>query len=246
MPGTLKNVKALLAIIFAIAVNAQTPLAFDAASIHKSTADESHAELGFSGGRFSVENCTLNFIIQEAYGLRDFQVVGGPAWSLDGNGTRFDIQAKAAAGTSDDQLKLMAQTMLADRFHLKVHREMRPVPVYALVIAKGGPKLQTVKPGEIRHIESGPPGFMSGTNVDMPLFINEHPAKVDRPVIDKTNFSGRFDFTLRWTPDGPGHTDPSYGSIYAEIQTQLGLKFEPQKLPIEVLVIDQVEPPSAN
>jgi len=139
----------------------------------------------------------------------------------------------------------MAQTLLADRFQLKVHRETRPVPVYALVIAKGGPKLQTPKPGEPRHIESYP-GFMSGTNVPMSSFIYEYSGKVDRPVIDKTEFPGHFDFTLRWTPDAPGHSDPSFGSIFTEIQTQLGLRFDPQKLPVEVLVIDHVEQPSAN
>lgn len=226
-------------------MNAQTPPAFEVASIHQSSADESHAQLGFSRARFSVENCTLSFIIQQAYGLRDYQLIGGPTWVSDGS--RFDIQAKAAAATSDDQLKLMAQTLLADRFQLKVHREMRPVPVYALVIAKSGPKLLTPKHGERRHIESHP-GFMSGTNVPMSSFIDEYSAKVDRPVIDKTEFSGRFDFTLRWTPDVPGAApaDPSLGSIFTEIQTQLGLRFDPQKLPIEVLVIDHVEKPSAN
>jgi uncharacterized protein (TIGR03435 family) len=237
--------KAILAVIFAIAVNAQTPLAFEVASIHQSSADESHAQLGFSGGRFSVENCTLSFIIQQAYGLRDFQLVGGPKWMSDGS--RFDIQAKAAAITSDDQLKLMAQTLLADRFQLKVHREMRPVAVYTLVIAKSGPKLQTSTLGERRHIESYP-GFMSGTNVPMSSFIDTYSGKVDRPVIDKTEFSGRFDFTLRWTPDVPGAApaDPSLGSIFTEIQAQLGLRFDPQKIPIEVLVIDRAEKPSAN
>ena len=245
LPGALNNVKAILAVIFAIAVNAQTPPAFEVASIHQSSADESHAQLGFSGGRFSVENCTLSFIIQQAYGLRDFELIGGPQWVLDGNGSRYDIQAKATANTSDDQLKLMAQTLLADRFQLKVHREMRPVPVYALVIAKSGPKLQTPKPGERPNIESYP-GFMSGTNVPMSSFIEEYSGKVDRPVIDKTEFSGHFDFTLRWTPDAPGHADPSFGFIFTEIQAQLGLRFDPQKLPIEVLVIDHVEQPSAN
>jgi uncharacterized protein (TIGR03435 family) len=238
-------VKAALAIIFAIAVNAQTPPAFEAASIHPGSADAGRTQLGFSGGRFSAENCTLSFIIQRAYGLRDFQLAGGPRWMLDGNGSRFDIQARAAGTTSDDQLKLMAQTLLAERFQLKVHREMRPVPVYALVIAKGGPKLQGAKPGERRHIESYP-GFMSGVNVPMSLFIDEYSGKVDRPVIDKTEFADGFDFTLRWTPDVPGHADPSFGSIFTEIQAQLGLKFEPQRLPIEVLVIDHVEQPSAN
>jgi uncharacterized protein (TIGR03435 family) len=239
-------VKAILAVIFAIAVNAQTPPAFEAASIHQSSTDESHTRLGFSGGRFSAENCTLSFIIEQAYGLRDFQLVGGPQWVLDGNGSRFDIQAKAAASTSDDQLKLMARALLADRFRLKVHREMRPVPVYALVIAKSGPKLQTPKPGELRSIESGPPGFMSGANVPMSLFIDEFSGKVDRPVIDKTEFSNRFDFTLRWTPDKSGNADPNLGSIFTAIQEQLGLQLRAQKLPIEVLVIDHVEKPSAN
>ena len=242
MPGTLKNVRAILAIIFAIAVNAQTPPAFEAASIHPSRADQSSAQLGFSGNRFSVENCTLSFIIQQAYSLRDFQLASGPQSILD---ARFDIQAKAAASTSDDHLKLMAQTLLADRFRLKVHREMRPVAVYALVIAKGGPKLQTPKPREPRHIESYP-GFMSGTNVPVSSFIEEYASKVDLPVIDKTQLSGRFNFTLRWTPDSAAHPDPSFGSIFTEIQSQLGLKFDPQKLPVEVLIIDHVEKPSAN
>ena len=238
--------KAILAVIFAIAVNAQTPPAFEAASIHESRTDQSSTHLALSEGRLSAENCTLSYLVQEAYGLRDFQVVGGPQWVLDGNGSRFDIQAKAVATTSDDQLKLMAQTLLADRFRLKVHREMRPVPVYALITAKSGPKLQTPKPGEGRSIESGPPGFMSGANVPMSLFIDEFSGKVDRPVIDKTEFSNRFDFTLRWTPDKPGNADPNLGSIFTAIQEQLGLQLRPQKLPIEVLVIDHVEKPSAN
>ena len=237
--------KAILAIIFAIAANAQTPPAFEAASIHQSSADASRTRLALSGGRLSAENCTLSYIIQQSYGLRDFQLAGGPQWMLDGNGSRFDIQAKAAATTSDAQLKLMAQSLLADRFQLKVHREMRPMPVYALVIAKGGPKLQTPKPREPRHIESYP-GFMSGTNVPVSSFIEEYASKVDLPVIDKTQLSGRFDFTLRWTPDMPGHADPSFGSIFTEIQSQLGLKFDAQKLPVEVLIIDHVEQPSAN
>jgi len=243
LPGTLKNVKAILALIFAIAANAQVQPAFEAASIHASRPDQASAKLGLSGDRFSVENCTLSFIIQQAYSLRDFQVVGGTQSMLD---ARFDIQAKAASPTNDDQLTVMAQALLADRFRLKVHREMRPMAVYALVIAKGGPKLPAPKPGEARSIESGPPGFMSGTNVPISAFIEEYASKVDRPVIDKTNFTGRFDFTLRWTPDNAAHADPAFSSIFTEIQSQLGLKFDPQKLPVEVLIIDHVEQPSAN
>jgi uncharacterized protein (TIGR03435 family) len=242
LPGTLKNVKALLVLIVAIAASAQAPPVFEAASIHPSRADQASTRLTLSAGRLSAENSTLSFIIQQAYSLRDFQVAGGPQPMLD---ARFDIQAKAASPVSDDQLRLMAQTLLADRFHLKVHREMRPMSVYALVIAKGGPKLQAPKPGEPRQIESYP-GFISGTNVPISAFIEEYSGKVDLPVIDKTGFTDRFDFTLRWTPDGAAHADPSFGSIFTEIQTQLGLKFDSQKIPVEVLVIDHAEQPSAN
>jgi uncharacterized protein (TIGR03435 family) len=82
----------------------------------------------------------------------------------------------------------------------------------------------------------------------MSSFIDEYSGKVDRPVIDKTEFTDYFDFTLRWTPDVPGAApaNPFLGSIFTEIQAQLGLRFDPQKLPIEVLVIDHVEKPSAN
>ena len=247
MPGTLKSVKVLPAVTCAIAasiLHAQPLPSFDTASIHASRADQSSAHIRFSDGRFSVENCTLSLIIQRAYGLRDFQVAGGPGWVADGTGERFDIQARTNAATSGEDMKLMAQTLLSDRFRLKAHRETRLVPVYALTIAKSGPKLHPTTPDEHRSIDSYP-GTIEATNAPMTLFIDELSGKVDRPVVDKTGLTESFDFTLRWSAEIPG-VDPGLGSIFTAIQDQLGLKLEAEKHPFEVLLIDSIERPSAN
>lgn len=142
-------------------------------------------------------------------------------------------------------MKLMAQTLLADRFRLKAHRETRLVPVYALTIAKSGPKLHAARPDEHRSIDSYP-GTIEATNAPMTLFIDELSGKVDRPVIDQTGLTESFDFTLRWSADIPGRSDPGLGSIFTAIQDQLGLKLEAEKRPFEVLLIDSIERPSAN
>jgi len=247
VPGTLKSVRLLTAVICAIAasvLHAQPRLSFDAASIHPSRADQSSASIRFSDRGFLVRNCTLNFIVQRAYGLRDFQVAGGPDWVADGTGERFDIQARTSAAASGEEMKLMAQTLLADRFRLKAHRETKPIPVYALTVAKSGPRLHAPRPEEHRSIESYP-GNIEATNAPMNLFIDELSGKVDRPVIDRTGLKGSFDFTLRWSAEIPGG-DPGLGSIFTAVQDQLGLKLEAEKRPFEVLIIDSVERPSAN
>lgn len=248
MPGTLKSVKVLTAVICAIAaslLHAEPRPSFDAASIHSSRADQSSARIRFSDRRFLVENCTLNYIIQRAYGLRDFQVAGGPGWAADGTGERFDIQAQTNAAISAEEMKLMAQTLLADRFHLKVHRETRVVPIYALTVAKSGSSLHIARPDEHRSIDSYP-GNIEATNASMTLFVDELSGKVDRPVIDRTGLTASFDFTLRWSVENPGRPDPGLGSIFTAVQDQLGLKLQAEKRPFEVLIIDNIERPSAN
>jgi uncharacterized protein (TIGR03435 family) len=163
----------------------------------------------------------------------------------DGTGVRFDIQARTNAATSGEEMKLMAQTLLSDRFRLKTHRETRLVPVYALTIAKSGPKLHAPRPDEHWSIDSYP-GTIEATNAPMTLFIDELSGKVDRPVVDKTGLTESFDFTLRWSAEIPGRADPGLGSIFTAIQDQLGLKLEAEKRPCEILMIDSIERPSAN
>ena len=190
-----------------------------------------------------MTRCYLSFIIEQVYGLRDYQIVDAPKWLSDWS-FLIDIQAKAAGPVTDDQLKLMAQQLLADRFQLKVHREMRPMPVYALIAGKNGPKLQVAKQGGRGGIAAMAPGWIKGAKVPLSSIA---PGS-DRPTGPsggrRNRFSDPVDFSLQWAPDGSD--DTTHPSIFTAVQEQLGLKLEPQKLPIEILVVDHVEKPSEN
>jgi len=259
----------LFALVASVAL-AQGP-AFDVASIKPSDPNELGGYARFPpGGRFEVHNAQLIFVIQQVYGLRDFQIVNAPKWIVDWNTARFDIEAKAEGTPNEDQVREMAKALLADRFQLKVHMETRELPVYALIPAKGRTKLAVAKdngrPRGSGGIASMLKGWIQGTNVAMPAFIRVLSGLVDRPVVDKTNFSDAFDFRLTWTPDSDPPSDlscpasfaafqeqrklkpeaMSCPSIFTAVQDQLGLKLDPQKDPIEVLVIDHVERPSPN
>jgi uncharacterized protein (TIGR03435 family) len=241
----------LAAIICSLAVSVlhgQTPPAFEVASIKKDTTGENGRWTRFlPGGRFEVTRCQVLWIIEAAYDLRDFQIADAPKWASDWS-FLYDIEAKAASPVPDDQLKLMAQQLLADRFQLKVHREMRPVPLYALVVSKNGSRLQAAKdngrPRGSGGIESVAQGWIRGTNVPVKNLVKGLSQLLDRPVVDQTDLGGPVDFNLQWAPDGSD--DTTHPSIFTAIQEQLGLKLESQKLPIEVLVIDHVEQPTAN
>jgi bla regulator protein blaR1 len=259
--------------LFILAVSvafAQAP-AFEVASIKPSDPNETGGFARFlPGGRFEVHNAQLIFVIQQIYGVRDFQIVGAPKWITDWVTARFDIEAKADGETSEDQLRAMAKALLEDRFQLKVHKETRDLPVYALIPAKGGVKLAVAKdsgrPRGSGGVASMVKGWIQGTNVAMPGLILALSQVMDRPVVDKTNFTDAFDFKLTWTPDSEPSSDVgcpagfaafqeqrklkpepmSCPSIFTAVQDQMGLKLDPQKDPIDVLVIDHVERPSAN
>jgi uncharacterized protein (TIGR03435 family) len=229
------------------------------------------------GGRFHATNVPLDFLIQEIYGLRDYQVVGPHAMMTiiaDGSNARYDIEATAPESATEAQMKEMVKTLLADRFQLKAHRETSEFSVYALIPAKGGLKFSASKNNanpRSRGVMSMARGWIQGSNVSMEAFIRNLSRSVDRPVIDKTAFTDGFDFRLTWTPDSPpSETDDSTAgrcpanwdalqqrlgggaapvncpSLFTAIQEQLGLKLDPQKAPIDVLVIDHVEKPSEN
>jgi uncharacterized protein (TIGR03435 family) len=264
--------RAYLFILAASVVLAQGP-AFEVASIRPSDPKELGGYARFlPGGRFEVHNAQLIFVIQQVYGLRDFQIVNAPKWIIDWDTARFNIEAKGDESATEAQLREMAKALLADRFQLKVHRETRELPVYALIPAKGGVKLVVTK-DDGRPRGSGPMlsmdrGWIQGTNVAMPALLQMLSTLkvVDRPVVDKTNFTEAFDFRLTWTPDSEPSSDGSCPasfapmqerlglkpqawscpSIFTAVQDQLGLKLDTQKDPIEVLVIDHVERPSAN
>jgi uncharacterized protein (TIGR03435 family) len=181
--------------------------------------------------------------------LTDYQVSGGPDWF---DSARFDLEGKAAAPADENQLRLMLQTTLADRFKLVVRRGTKEMPVYALTVAKGGPALHELKPGDpapasmkeiaglvkLREIQGAPAGAWSdrGTMQSFAEKLSGNPS-IDRLVLDKTGLQGVYFFLVRW-----GTED----NFMAAVEEQFGLKFEPQKAQVDTLVIDHIEKPDPN
>jgi uncharacterized protein (TIGR03435 family) len=190
-----------------------------------------------------------------AFGIRDFQISGGPSW-LDSD--RFDIVAKPENRSTPAQVPQMVQSLLVDRFKLKFHRETKEMPVFALVVGKNGPKMKPTRPEDDaarpnRGFQGGR-GELTALGADMAALTTRLSAIVGRPVIDRTALTGKFDFKLQWTPENPVQMkspdepvpDNEHGpSIFAAVQ-QLGLRLENQKGPVEIIVIDSVEKPTAN
>ena len=220
--------------------------------------------------RFNGSYVTLLDLMARAYGVEHSRISGGPSWLLS---DRFDVIAKLPTGTPRGQIPLMLQTLLSERFRLIVRRESRMTRVYALVPAKGGPRLKrsatesSPAPGGPPMLSSAP--LMMGSNgalgiccgkarlnrVSMGHFAALLSAETDRPVQDETGIQGEYDVSLDWTPDivgpQPGREtvetpSPTGPSIYTAVQEQLGLKLEPRNAPLEYLVIEHVEKPDAN
>jgi uncharacterized protein (TIGR03435 family) len=228
--------------------------AFEVATIKPAARDSNgHVDINYPpGGRFSAINITLPALMQWAYGMPQRQILDGPSWLAS---TRFDIEAtsdsetdKQLSSTASDQERAlkrrMVQALLAERYGLKLHQETRILPAYDLFLAKGGAKLQ---PSQFngRSISSGR-AYFNGQGLTMILIAEQLSQLTGRIVVDKTKLPDRYDLKLEWSPDSAPITDSSAPSLFTAIQEQLGLKLEPAKEPVPVLVIDHVEQPSAN
>lgn len=201
----------------------------------------------FPGGRFDARATTVNFLMEWAYGLLPFQHSGGPGWMGD---QRYDIVAKAPGEASEAEMKEMAQALLAERFHLKVHRETREEPVLILTTGKTPPKLFPPKEGEkyalVVNPVKGGDGKVATYRVTGTRFsfaaLNRHFAWVlDRVIVNETGLKGDFDFTLELTPDenSPNPLDPEV--LIGAMRDQLGLVVKRQKAPVDFLVVDGAE-----
>jgi bla regulator protein blaR1 len=251
---------------------AAKPLEFEVAAIKPADPDAHGSSMMTDrAGGLNATNMPLRALITAAYGIRDFQLSGGPGWV----GTeRFDIIAKPERVESsqeppdpramtDEQRKLRneqwnarVRALLADRFALVVHTETKEQPVYLLTVAKNGPKLTVVTTPGDRQGTSGGRGRSQGFAATMSMLANTLSNATGRPVIDKTGLTGKYDYILEWTPDagpaGPAGSDApqpvdSPGpTIFTALQEQLGLKLESSKGPVENIVIDHVDHPSAN
>jgi uncharacterized protein (TIGR03435 family) len=226
--------------------------AFEVASVKVNTSGE-RASADTKGDRLTMYNMPMKVIIALAYQVPNDRVTG-PAW-LDTDG--FDIVAKHGPDTTADTLWLMLQNLLAERFKLAIHRDQSPVPVYALVVGKKGPKLQEASAdSRVKSTCSREGTQLTCRNqkLSMADLAQNLPRWVSRdwfgiPVVDQTGIHGVYDFSLTWTlTNKPDESiDPPAISLFDVLQDQLGLKLEQRKVPVDRIVIDHIERvPSEN
>ena len=255
--------------------SAASILSFEVASIKPDNSGSSVFLFGFPPGRFTVTNATPKTLIAWAYDVNgtSFQVIDdrllrGPAWI---SGKRYDVEAKEGdlnadrigklpASERNDQIRLMVQSLLADRFKLRVHQETRELPVYALVVAKNGPKMsESTKEPSIRTKAGEITAVAMPTRAIAEMLSRLAPSGCAPPelegreVRDETGLSGVYDFTLKWTsePRDPSAADSAPRgtagpSIFTALEEQLGLRLESTKAPVDVIVIDHIEEPTPN
>ena len=229
-------------------------------------------DLGLEGARFMkmqsvhqfvARNYPVKILIAAAYGVSPQAISGGPAWM---ESDRYDILAKAPGEIRPnlDEQNAMLRKLLTDRFALTFHLEKKDMSFYALTVAKNGPTNLKQSSTTDAPPEGLPPLIfvLSPQGVSLParnatmaeLAAVMQRAALPRPVLDKTGLTGRYDFTLEWTPDetqfggqGPkGMVESAKPDLFAALQQQLGLKLEARKGPVDVLVVDKVERPSEN
>jgi uncharacterized protein (TIGR03435 family) len=255
-------------VIFAGVAFAQSSK-FEVASIRPSSPDaHGSSVMTDKVGGLNAENMPLRALITMAYGIRDFQLSGGPGWLAT---DRYDIIAKpervanAAVPPNytpltddqrkvrDDQWKDRVRNLLAERVGLVVHKEVKEEQIYVLTVAKGGPKLVVVTTPGGRQGMSTNRGRNQGYAATMSMLAMDLSNNVGRPVIDKTGLTEKYDWVLQWTPDmpatNPDAPQPADGpgpTIFTALQEQLGLKLESSKGPVETYVIDKVDRPSEN
>ena len=255
---------------------ATPPPGFEVAVIRPSAADAAGTNFMLSSSRFSVTNAPLTDLIQFAYNLKtNQQVPKTPAWiaseKFDVDATIADADRdalkKLPADQKLEQYRLRVRTLLADRFNFKASMQTRELPVYALVLAKGVPKpaLAPAPPDTLAQRTPTLGGFSIGQvkagAVSMAVFadwLSGRPDVDGRPVVDATGLKGSFDFTLGFARAGEqptpydaanAHNNTAQDAdvpLLTALEEQLGLKLEPRRAPVEVLVIDHVEPPTPN
>jgi uncharacterized protein (TIGR03435 family) len=252
---------------------------FDVVSVRPNKSDNGMMRTMFKPDGYSATNVSPKMLIQMAYGIRQDLISGGPDW-VESAG--YDFDAKVAGPDvevlkklSFEQRRSMLRPVLADRFKLKVHTEIKQLPVFELVVAKSGSKLKEATPGDTyANGIKGPdgvgragtmrmgPGQLTGQGLPITSLVNMLSQELHHTVIDKTGLTGKYDLELTWTPDqgsdpmfkgtdgaqqrADAAPDASGPSIFTAVQEQLGLKLQSTKGPVETLVIDHIEMPSEN
>ena len=234
------------ALILTIALAASLAQSFEVTSIRPNTTSTGRSSERSNPGHVIAENITVSSMLQHAFRVREFQILGGPGWmKTDG----YDVNA--ATGTpkdlNDQELRPYWVSMLIGRFGLKYHPDSKEMSVYALVVAKGGTKL-------IAHPDTGNTSTnasngngkssLNSTNISMVRLAEMLSGRMGQQVIDRTSLEGVYDLKLEWAPNPSAES--TIPSIFTALQEQLGLKLESTKAPVEMIVIDSLERPSEN
>ena len=264
MPLSRALILALCLPSIAAAQQPPTPLpVFDVVAIHGNRSPTDNMSIRWGGDAFVANNITLTFLLMSAYNIREDLISGLPNWA---GSTHFDVNAKISDPDADTLKKLtreqrsaMVATLISDHFHIQTHIVVKTLPVYDLVIAKGGSKLREVPlPSDNTAPGKGPfnlkpGGFytsdtqMTGLAIPISILASNLAFQVERNVIDKTGLTGRYDINLKWRPDDkPAADENTAPDLFTALQEQLGLKLEPSKGPVDTLVVDHVEMPSDN
>ena len=239
---------------------ADAPTVFEVATVKPSNPDATGKLFTVRGREVLTINTAVVDLISFAYGVQARQILGGGAWI---NTERYDVNGlpEAPGIPNERQLRGLMRTLLEDRFRLAMHREMKELPVYAITVGTGGHRLtrNDTNPNGLPSLLFRGLGVLPAVNATIADFAGVlQTAVLDRPVVDKTGLSGRYDFTLTWTPDESqfgalgvrvpppsGHPNAPPG-LFTAIQEQLGLKLGSTSAPVDMLVIDRVEKPSGN
>ncbi len=229
---------------------------FDVATIRPHAPDDTRFKVNMpAAGQFKATGSVAKLVLMVAYDVQETQIVGGPSWFAI---EKWDIEAKTDDGPRHnvEDTRRMLQNLLQDRFALKIHRETAQLPAYVLTLAKGGPKFKALEREGATNIRiAGNSISLERAGLDRMTQLLS--AALGRPVVDRTGLTGLYDLSLQWDdapiPEGgvlgldvPATPGNQRGSIFTAIQEQLGLRLEPQKVPVDVIVVDRMERPSAN
>lgn len=241
-------IKVLTTVLFVVpfvlahSQQAAAPLpSFEAATLKPTPPGKSGSGVWSPPGisRFWANSLSVQFLVQMAFGVEADQIAGKPSW-LDSD--FYDVEAKPEEGValSREQLKPRLQNLLAERFHLTTHFETRTVRGYALIPAKGGPKLERTQGGR-------PPGYrvyvgagrIEGINWTMPFLASMLQRVTHFQVEDQTGLSGSYDIKLNFAPDM--EQESALPSLFTAVGETLGLQLKPRQIPVQVLVIDHID-----
>ena len=226
---------------------------FEVATIKQSEPDDQNRRFTVQGRGILIENQTVQTMLEMSYGVHARQIENAPPWL----GTeRFDVRGLPDVEGQPNvmQFQEMVRKLLAERFGLKLHTGKRDMPRYTLTRVKGGPKMELTKsaPDALQEINGSTTTGVTTyqmNNVTVDALAHNLQANLDRPVVDETGLKGKYDLTLKWAREdipAEADTDPNVPRLFTAIQEQLGLKMEPSKGQVEVLVIDHIERPTQN